>query len=235
MGRIAAVFALVVPALMTPDGFAQRVVLPTPEAAAPAAPTALPPYGEAPTMPVPTTSASGSGPGYSPYGPPSGSYRPPPAGPAMPVLAPTNLAGRMTTVLTDSSMLFGTLEEPASWKLTTDYGEITVPPEKLQRVTVSGNGGSAKFFLTNGDVLSGKLSAEKIRLKAAWGAVDIETKYVSTLGSGTCPPPSIGPYPPSVSPYPPSVGGWSTPMPSTSSGPPSGSAFGGGTRSPSGN
>ena len=62
-------------------------------------------------------------------------------------------------------MLFATVQEPKTWKLTTDYGEISVSPDKISGIELIENGARAKFSMTNGDTLSGKWSVGKVRLK----------------------------------------------------------------------
>ncbi len=138
----------------------------SPSYASPAAPYSCPPSAPAPLIPGP--------------------HVPWPPAPTPP--ASSNLAGCITVVLTDNSMLFATVQEPKTWKLTTDYGEISVSPDKISGIELIENGARAKFSMTNGDTLSGKWSVGKVRLKAAWGEAALEAKQIRVLGKSVVAP-----------------------------------------------
>jgi len=179
MSRIAGIALVTIFAFAAAVGFAQV--------------TTSPPSGTTPTLPGAATTPGSWDPSMPSLTPVP--TLPPPTG----VSTPRNLAGRITMQLTDGSSLVGTVEEPSSWKLTTDFGEVVLAADKLVCVHVSVNGAAAHFWLTNGDSISGKLNLDKVRFKTQWGEVSVAAKYLLSLGNpGDARPLCLPCYPPYI-------------------------------------
>lgn len=93
--------------------------------------------------------------------------------------------GRIAVLLRDGSRLIGELVGVKAFKLKTPYGELEIPSAKIQGIRFGdypiGAGQVGGVLLSNGDMVSGKLALESIKLKAKWGVAEIPPRQVSSI------------------------------------------------------
>ncbi len=129
--------------------------------------------------------------------------------------------------LKDGSQLAGELVEVEAVRMSTAFGQITVPVELIATIDRA-TSPQTRIVLRNGDRLTGDVDLQAIGLKTSWGEAEIRMEHVLSLlcaGARRFPGPPL-PYSPAASPavYSPSypatapgprgpVGRYATPAP----------------------
>ena len=80
--------------------------------------------------------------------------------------------------------LTGSIVELAELSVTTSFGEVKVPLSKVDGVKMNiGNDNSAVLAFKNGDMLTGKVTLDKVQLKTDWGTAHINTSKIKMIST----------------------------------------------------
>ena len=80
--------------------------------------------------------------------------------------------------------LSGQIVEISEFKVKTEFGDVTIPIEKVEGIKLDADGqGSAVLAFTNGDMVTGKIEMEKLELKTNWGKAHINTDTIDSISA----------------------------------------------------
>lgn len=69
-------------------------------------------------------------------------------------------------------------------KVTTGFGEVTIPVSKIEAVKMhADNEDSAVIAFTNGDMVTGKVEVDELQLKTNWGKARINAASIEAISS----------------------------------------------------
>ncbi|MFK7769778.1 MAG: hypothetical protein AB8B55_21400 [Mariniblastus sp.] len=78
--------------------------------------------------------------------------------------------------------LSGTPIELAEIKVTTSFGDVSIPLAKIDGIKMHADADdSAVIAFKNGDLVTGKVVLETINLKTSWGTAKINTSQIDTV------------------------------------------------------
>ncbi len=78
--------------------------------------------------------------------------------------------------------LTGSVVELDELSVSTSFGEVKVPMNKIDGIKMNiGEGNGAVLAFKNGDMLSGKVNLEKVKLKTDWGTAHIDATQIETI------------------------------------------------------
>lgn len=84
--------------------------------------------------------------------------------------------------LSRSRQLSGTPIELKTLKVATGFGDVEIPIEKINGIKFHANpDDSAVIAFKNGDLVTGKISLEKISLKTVWGKAHINIDQIDAV------------------------------------------------------
>lgn len=76
----------------------------------------------------------------------------------------------------------GTPVDLAEVKVTTSFGEVAIPLAKIDGIKMHADANdSAVIAFKNGDLVTGKITLEKIVLKTDWGTAHVDTTQIETV------------------------------------------------------
>ena len=93
---------------------------------------------------------------------------------------------RITLELKDGSRLVGELEELESFRVKTEYGELTIPSKAIAGIRLGGyaaggDGHVSSILFGNGDQLSGRLLLDAVTLEAKWGQAKVSPTQMKSI------------------------------------------------------
>lgn len=78
--------------------------------------------------------------------------------------------------------LSGSVVELDELNVSTSFGEVKVPMSKIDGIKMNiGNDNGAVLAFKNGDMLSGKINLDKVKLKTDWGTAHIDASQIETI------------------------------------------------------
>jgi hypothetical protein len=84
--------------------------------------------------------------------------------------------------LSQDRELTGTLVEMQDMKVTTSFGEVSIPFEKIDGIKLHADANDASVIaFKNGDLITGKVVLEQIKLKTDWGAAHVNTTQIDSV------------------------------------------------------
>ena len=84
--------------------------------------------------------------------------------------------------LSQDRELTGTLVEMQDMKVTTSFGEVSIPFEKIDGIKLHADANdSSVIAFKNGDLITGKVVLEQVKLKTDWGAAHVNTTQIDSV------------------------------------------------------
>jgi len=84
--------------------------------------------------------------------------------------------------LSQDRELTGTLVEMEDMKVTTSFGEVSIPFEKIDGIKLHADANdSSVIAFKNGDLITGKVVLEQVKLKTDWGAAHVNTTQIDSV------------------------------------------------------
>lgn len=84
--------------------------------------------------------------------------------------------------LSQDRELTGTLVEMQDMKVTTSFGEVAIPFEKIDGIKLHADANDASVIaFKNGDLITGKVVLDQVRLKTDWGAAHVNTTQIDSM------------------------------------------------------
>ena len=84
--------------------------------------------------------------------------------------------------LSQDRELTGTLVEMQDMKVTTSFGDVSIPFEKIDGIKLHADANdSSVIAFKNGDLITGKVVLEQVKLKTDWGAAHVNTTQIDSL------------------------------------------------------
>ncbi|MEL7496325.1 MAG: hypothetical protein AAFN77_01855 [Planctomycetota bacterium] len=101
---------------------------------------------------------------------------------AQDIEAPSNDA--VFVKVTRDRELVGSPIELSQIKVTTGFGDVTIPMTKVDGIKFhANNDDSAVIAFKNGDLITGKIDLQKVSIKTEWGKAHINVSQIETLTS----------------------------------------------------
>lgn len=96
------------------------------------------------------------------------------------------VAGPAGTVLyvnlSQDRELSGSLTEMEDMKVSTSFGEVSIPFEKIDGIKLHADADdSSVIAFKNGDLITGKVVLDQIKLKTDWGAAHVNTSQIESV------------------------------------------------------
>ena len=86
--------------------------------------------------------------------------------------------------VTKGTELSGQIIGITEFKVTTGFGEVSIPVEKVEGIKMDSDGkGSAVIAFTNGDMVTGKIDMSDLQLKTNWGKAHINSAAIDSISS----------------------------------------------------
>lgn len=90
--------------------------------------------------------------------------------------------GQLYVKVTRNREILGTPVQLDSLKVTTSFGEVSIPTEKIAGIKLHvGDDDSAVIAFKNGDLVTGLVKLESISLKTSWGKAHVKLKQIQTI------------------------------------------------------
>lgn len=84
--------------------------------------------------------------------------------------------------LSQNRELTGTLVEMQDMKVTTSFGDVSIPFEKIDGIKLHADANdSSVIAFKNGDLITGKVVLDQVKLKTDWGAAHVNTTQIDSL------------------------------------------------------
>ena len=84
--------------------------------------------------------------------------------------------------LSQDRELTGTLVEMQDMKVTTSFGEVSIPFEKIDGIKLHADANdSSVIAFKNGDLITGKVVLDQVKLKTDWGAAHVNTTQIDSM------------------------------------------------------
>ena len=84
--------------------------------------------------------------------------------------------------LSQDRELSGTLVEMADMKVTTSFGEVSIPFAKIDGIKLHADAeDSSVIAFKNGDLITGKVVLDQVKLKTDWGAAHVNTAQIESV------------------------------------------------------
>lgn len=84
--------------------------------------------------------------------------------------------------LSQDRELSGTLVEMADMKVTTSFGEVAIPFSKIDGIKLHADASDASVIaFKNGDLITGKVVLDQVKLKTDWGAAHVNTTQIESV------------------------------------------------------
>ena len=86
--------------------------------------------------------------------------------------------------VTKGTQLSGQILEMSEIKAQTEFGEVTIPVEKIEGMKMDADGkGSTVIAFTNGDMVTGRIELDKLQLKTNWGKAHINSDAIDSIST----------------------------------------------------
>jgi len=86
--------------------------------------------------------------------------------------------------VTQNREISGTPIDLAEIKVTTSFGEVAIPLAKIEGIKMHADGNdSSVIAFKNGDLVTGKIVLETVKLKTDWGTAHINTSQIEQITS----------------------------------------------------
>ena len=86
--------------------------------------------------------------------------------------------------VTKSEQLAGQMIEVSELEMNTDFGDVTIPIDKIEAVKMNAGGdGSAVLAFSNGDMITGTLDLSELHLKTTWGKAHISAAAIDSFST----------------------------------------------------
>jgi len=99
--------------------------------------------------------------------------------------AQDDIAGPGTVLYVNLSQdreLSGTLVEMEDMKVTTSFGEVAIPFEKIDGIKLHADANdSSVIAFKNGDLITGKVVLDQVKLKTDWGNAHVNTNQIDSM------------------------------------------------------
>ena len=93
-------------------------------------------------------------------------------------------AGKIFVKVTRNRELTGAAIDLDSIKFRAEFGEVTIPMEKIAGIKLHVNADdSAVVALKNGDLVTGTIALDTVSLKTAWGKAHVKLDQIQTIMS----------------------------------------------------
>lgn len=84
--------------------------------------------------------------------------------------------------LSQDRELSGSLVEMADMKVTTSFGEVAIPFSKIDGIKLHADASdSSVIAFKNGDLITGKVVLDQVKLKTDWGAAHVNTTQIESV------------------------------------------------------
>ena len=84
--------------------------------------------------------------------------------------------------LSQDRELTGTVVEMSDMKVTTSFGEVSIPFEKIDGIKLHADASdSSVIAFKNGDLITGKVVLDQVKLKTDWGAAHVNTTQIDSM------------------------------------------------------
>ena len=84
--------------------------------------------------------------------------------------------------LSQDRELSGSLVEMADMKVTTSFGEVAIPFSKIDGIKLHADASDASVIaFKNGDLITGKVVLDQVKLKTDWGAAHVNTTQIESV------------------------------------------------------
>ena len=84
--------------------------------------------------------------------------------------------------LSQDREISGTLVEAQDMKVTTGFGEVSIPFDKIDGIKLHADAeDSSVIAFKNGDLITGKVVLEMLKLKTDWGAAHVNTTQIESV------------------------------------------------------
>ena len=91
-------------------------------------------------------------------------------------------AGTLNAKLTQNRQLSGVPIELASLNVTTSFGDVKIPMDKVNGIKFHANqDDSAVIAFKNGDLVTGKIDLKKLSIKTEWGKAHINISQLDAI------------------------------------------------------
>lgn len=98
------------------------------------------------------------------------------------VAEPSSPSTVLYVSLSQDRELTGTLVEMQEMKVTTSFGEVAIPFEKIDGIKLHADASdSSVIAFKNGDLITGKVVLDQVRLKTDWGAAHVNTTQIDSI------------------------------------------------------
>lgn len=86
--------------------------------------------------------------------------------------------------LAQNQKVEGVVVDVQKFKITTGFGDVEVPLDKIDGIRLNAmEDGSAVMAFKNGDVLTGVLHVNDLKLKTAWGFATVNIAYIQQIST----------------------------------------------------
>ena len=86
--------------------------------------------------------------------------------------------------VTKGANLAGQIVGISELTVTTGFGKITIPVEKIEAIKMHADGDdSAVIAFVNGDMVTGKVEVDELQLKTTWGKAHINSASIEAISS----------------------------------------------------
>ena len=86
--------------------------------------------------------------------------------------------------VTQNREISGTPIDLTELKVTTSFGEVAIPMAKIDGIKMHADGNDASVIaFKNGDLVTGKVELETIKLKTDWGTAHVNTSQIEQITS----------------------------------------------------
>ncbi len=86
--------------------------------------------------------------------------------------------------LEQNSKIEGVVVDMQKLKVTTGFGEVEVPLDKIDGIRLNAmDDGSAVMAFKNGDILTGSLHMNDLKLKTSWGFATVNVVYINQIST----------------------------------------------------
>lgn len=92
--------------------------------------------------------------------------------------------GKIFVKVTRNRELVGTALELDAIKFRAEFGDVTIPMEKIAGIKLNVNAeGDSVIALKNGDLVTGQINLETVSLRTTWGQAHVKLDQIETIMS----------------------------------------------------
>ena len=88
------------------------------------------------------------------------------------------------SIVQEATQISGELIGISEFQVETTFGQVTMPIAKIEAVRMQADGdGKAVIALTNGDMVSGKITLDELHVKTNWGKAHIKSASIESFSA----------------------------------------------------